>query len=174
MRRTLLLNAGYEPLNFITDHRAIGLLIKGRAEVIVNMEGKLSVWDGKTFNSPTTSIQVPATLRLISRVNSKQRAPKFRKKVLFNRDDWKCQYCNTDVNWKTAEVEHIMPSSRGGKNSWFNCVTSCHGCNKFKGNKTPEEAGMRLLRRPTMPNSLHFWDISKSNHWHSDWKMFIG
>lgn len=173
MRRALLLNAGYEPLNFITDHRAISLLLKGRAEIVVNMEGKYSIWGDLEFKSPSTSIQVPATLRLLKRVKCKQRRPRFRKKVLFNRDNWTCQYCGTPVSYNSAEVEHILPSSRGGQSSWMNCVTSCHPCNKKKADRTPEEAGMRLISRPGMPNSLHFWDVSKCRAIHPDWSMFI-
>lgn len=149
------------------------MLLKGRAEVVVNMEGKSSVWENLEFRSPSISIPVPATLRLIKRVKSKQRRPRFRKKVLFNRDNWTCQYCETGVSQGSAEVEHIIPSSRGGRSSWSNCVTSCHSCNKRKADKTPEEAGMKLLKKPGSPSTLHFWDITKCKAHHPDWEMFI-
>jgi 5-methylcytosine-specific restriction endonuclease McrA len=172
MKRALLLNSDYTPLHFLTDHDAITLFYKGRAEIISGMNGKPSVWD-ETFSSPSTTIHVPATMRLIKRVNKKWKQPRFRKKVLFNRDGWKCQYCGTKLNGETSTIEHVMPSSRGGPLSWQNCVTACKPCNKRKANKTPEEAGMRLAQKPVTPLAIHFWDAMKSNVWHPDWDIYL-
>lgn len=172
MHRALLLNSDYTPLHFISDFDAITLFYKGRAEVISGMSGEPSEWDA-TFNSPSTSIRVPATMRLLKRVHKKWKPPRFRKKVLFNRDSWKCQFCAELLNWSNITIDHVMPSSRGGPTSWQNCVTACKPCNKRKANRTPDEAGMRLLQKPVMPSSLHFWDAMKSNVWHPDWATFI-
>lgn len=172
MKRALLLNTDFSPLHFISDFDAITLFYKGRAEVIDGMDGKKSEWD-ETFNSPSTSIRVPATMRLLKRVHKKWKPPRFRKKVLFNRDNWQCQFCGTKLNWENITIDHVMPSSRGGQTSWMNCVAACKPCNKRKANKTPEEAGMRMLQRPAMPSALHFWDALKSSVWHRDWDMFI-
>lgn len=173
MRRALLLNASWEPLNFITDERAVLLVLKQRAEIVTNMEGMKSVWEDFAFKTITHSFDVPATVRLLTRVNKRFRPPKFRKKVLFNRDMWTCMYCSTKLNWDTATVEHVLPRSRGGPTTWLNCVASCKPCNKKKANKTPEEAGLRILVQPKMPNSLHFWDISRCRSWHDDWNLWI-
>jgi hypothetical protein len=173
MKRALLLNASYEPLNFISDERAMRLLMKGRAEIITNMEGKRSVWMGAYFVTTNTKFEVPATIKLITRINRKWKPPRFRKKVLFNRDGWKCQYCNSKLLWNTATIEHVHPQSRGGQTTWLNCVAACKPCNKKKANMTPDEAGMRLLKAPKEPNALHFWDVSRSSSWHPDWVMFI-
>ncbi len=173
MKRALLLNASYEPLNFISDERAMRLLMKGRAEIYTNMEGQRSVWAGAYFVTTRTKFEVPATLKLVERVNRKWKAPRFRKKVLFNRDGWKCQYCSAKLLWNTATIEHVHPQSRGGQTTWMNCVAACKPCNRKKANMTPEEAGMRLLKVPKEPSALHFWDVSRSNHWHPDWQVFI-
>lgn len=173
MKRALLLNATFEPMNFISDERALRLLIKGRAEVITNMEGARSEWNGMFFVSPSHKIPVPATLRLLKRVNRRWKPPRFRKKVLFNRDGWKCQFCGCKLLWNTATIDHVHPSSRGGTTSWLNCVASCKPCNKQKANRTPEEAGMKLLQPVRLPNALHFWDITRSNVWHEDWEIFL-
>lgn len=172
MKRALLLNADYSPLHFVSDFDAITLFYKGRAEVIHGMDGKLSEWD-ETFNSPSTKIRVPATMRLLKRVNKRWKPPRFRKKVLFNRDGWKCQFCSVKLNWENITIDHVMPSSRGGGTTWMNCVAACKPCNKRKANKTPEEAGMRLLTKPAYPSALHFWDALRSDAWHPDWAMFI-
>lgn len=173
MKRALLLNASYEPMNFISDLRAMKLLLKGRAEIITNMQGKRSVWLGAFFTSASQRFEIPATLRLLEQVKRRWKPPRFRKKVLFNRDSWSCQYCGTKLSWDTIEIEHILPASRGGPTSWHNCVAACKPCNKRKADRTPDEAGMQLLSVPREPSPLHFWDIARSSAWHDDWEMFI-
>ncbi len=172
MKRALLLNKDYKPLHFVNDNDAITLFYKGRAEIVSGMDGKPSVWD-EVFSSPSTSINVPATMRLLTYVNKRWRQPRFRKKVLFNRDDWRCQYCSNKLSWEQVTIDHVMPSSRGGTTSWKNCVTACKPCNKRKANKTPEEAGMRLLQKPIAPHAIHFWNALKSNVWHADWDVYL-
>lgn len=172
MTRALLLNADWTPLHFVSDIDAITLFYKGAAEVVAGTDGAPAVWP-EFFRSPSTSIQVPATMRLLRRVNKRWKAPRFRKKVLFNRDNWQCQYCSTKLKWNNIEIEHVMPKSRGGKTSWLNCVAACKPCNKRKRDQTPEEAGMPLLRRPTVPTPLHFWDSARSADWHDSWESFI-
>lgn len=171
MKRALLLNATYEPLHFISDIDAIVLYYKGRAEVVTCDNGP-SVWD-ESFASPSTIIQIPATLRLLKRINRKWKPPRFRKKILFNRDSWMCQYCKKKLKWETVTIDHVLPSSRGGKTSWLNCVTACKQCNKKKANRTPDEAGIRLIKRPSMPSSLNYWDAGRSDAWHPDWVYWL-
>ncbi len=180
MTRALLLNADWSPLHFISDVKAVILVYKGRAEVIsCSGDGQLSLWDtdftsaGPVLGQDPVRHEVPATLRLLNQVKKKWKAPRFRKKVLFNRDDWSCQYCGKQLSWDSVTIDHVMPSSRGGQTTWLNCVTACKQCNKHKANKTPEEAEMRLRKTPAVPNSLHFWDAMRSNVSHPDWDMFI-
>jgi len=171
MKRALLLNSTYEPLNFISDVRAITLLLKGRAEV-VTVSDSPSEWD-EAFVTPSTRIPVPATLRLLTRVNRKRTPLRFKKRILFNRDNWQCQYCFTELVYHNITIEHILPVSRGGETSYRNCVAACRPCNRRKANQTPEEANMRLRRPPTDPSPLHFWDVKRSTAWHSDWNVFV-
>jgi 5-methylcytosine-specific restriction endonuclease McrA len=172
MKKALLLNADYTPLHFISDSRAFSLVYKGRAEVL-DMGGKLSVWDDEYFRTPSMTFGIPATVRLLSRVSRKWSPPRFRKKAIFNRDSWQCQYCQTLLHRSSVTIDHVYPRSRGGSNSWKNCVTSCKSCNRKKGSKTPAEAGMSLLKQPIEPSPFHFWDLAKGNIWHDDWTTFI-
>lgn len=173
MRRVLLLNSTYEPIKFIPDRKAVVLVLKGRAQTVAGPDGMPSVWSDRSFSTVSGRFDVPATLRLVNRANVKWRMPKFRKKVLFNRDGWRCQYCGKRVNRETAEVEHVIPMSRGGGSSWQNCTTACRPCNKTKGNRTPDEAGMRMLSRPRPPHPLHFWDALRCDEWHGDWNEYV-
>lgn len=172
MKRALLLNADWAPLHFVSDIKALYLVMKGRAEVINGMDGKLSIWE-ESFTSPTIKIPIPATLKLHKRVNKRWKPPRFRKKVLFNRDNWQCQYCGTPLTHTSVSIDHVLPSSRGGGTTWKNCVTACKPCNKKKANKTPDEAQMYLMKTPDQPTAFHFWDAMRSTAWHSHWDCFI-
>lgn len=171
MPRTLLLNADWLPLQFITEVRAIKLLMRERAEVIVVADSP-SVW-GSHYATVTTSFQVPATIRLCVRVNIKPTVSRFKKKILFNRDGWSCQYCGKKLILNNMTIDHIIPKCKGGKTTWRNCVVCCKSCNKIKGAKLPHEANMTLLKKPVEPRVIHFWDINDKEDWHLDWAMFI-
>jgi 5-methylcytosine-specific restriction endonuclease McrA len=171
VKRTLLLNGDWQPLNFVDEIRAICLILNGRAE-LVDVDGNPSVWDGEQISSPSTSFDTPATIRLLTRVNRKWSSPRFRKKVMFMRDKWTCQYCLTELKRADLTIDHVLPSSRGGKTTWKNCVTSCHRCNLKKGDKTPAEAGMKLNKQPVDPTPWHFWEGPRAK-WHAHWEYFV-
>lgn len=175
MRRTLLLNArSWEPMNFISDVKALYLIDKGRAEIVHNMEGELSVWPDMVYKSANTEYPVPATIVLVGdRVKRNWRRPRFRKKVLFNRDRWMCVYCDAKLSWRNATIDHVHPESKGGPTTWENCVAACSACNRRKANKSLDEARMTLRFKPGEPSSLDFWDISRCSSWHDDWNLFI-
>lgn len=166
MKRVLLLNADYSPLHFITDTRAIVLLYKKKAE-------QLAKWDD-VVKTASSELELPATIRLVDYVSKHWRTPRFKRRALFNRDAWTCQYCGDKLNWNTITIDHVNPRSLGGVTSWTNCVAACSRCNKKKANQTPDAANMHLLKKPTTPQSYHFWNISvDSDEWHSDWVQFF-
>ena len=70
------------------------------------------------------------------------------RKNIFNRDDYTCQYCSCKLDYSTATVDHILPRGKGGKHEWTNVATSCLKCNRKKGNRTPSEANMPLMKPP--------------------------
>ena len=172
MIRVLLLNADWSPLKFISDIRGIKLLLKGRAEVIV-VDKAPSVWN-EYMTTPTFSYRVPATIRLLVRVNSRATtAPRFRKKILYNRDNWSCQYCSKQLGRGSVTIDHVVPRCMGGKTTWKNCVVSCKNCNKIKGNKFLHETDMTLKKQPDVPSVNHFWELQESVDWHNDWYFFV-
>jgi len=174
MKRSLLLNSNGEPLQFITEVRAIKLILSGRADPQTGATGQYSYWE-EEYSSCSNSFKLPAVLRLkhyiVRRIDRKP--PRFQKRVLFNRDSWSCQYCFEELNYSSITIDHIVPVCKGGPTTWHNCVAACKSCNRKKGGKTLEEAGMKLSKRPVEPSALHFWDLSRSNSWHEDWYMFV-
>lgn len=140
MGRALVLNASDQPLAIVSARRAVVLVLKEKAEVIVP--------DGMVFRSERLAIEAPSVVRLryFVRVPYRSHAPLTRRAV-FARDSWACQYCGA-----TAEnLDHVVPRSRGGSHTWDNVVASCRRCNSKKENRLPREAGLRLARRPFAP-----------------------
>ena len=88
------------------------------------------------------------------------------------RDQNTCQYCSKEEESRVLTIDHVVPRSKGGKNTWENLVTACKKCNQKKGNKTPKEANMKLLREPKRPKSNILRTIGKKQI--SDlWKNYL-
>jgi 5-methylcytosine-specific restriction endonuclease McrA len=171
MKRALLLNADWSPLHFINERRAFNLVYKGRAEIVL-FDDRLSIWDDYIM-TPSMKYENPATIRLLTRISKKWKPPRFRKRVLFNRDNWTCQYCNKKLFHHNVTIDHVLPKSKGGVTSWRNCVASCKPCNKRKGDKLLSDFDMQLKKKPVEPSALHYWDESKGTIIHPDWNTFV-
>jgi len=140
----LVLNSDYLPVNVTSFKRAFKLVYKGKAEIVES--------EGEIFTS-TKKFAKPSVIRLIKYVSIPYRKVVLSRDNIFRRDEHRCAYCNTN---KDLTIDHIYPKSRGGKNSWENLITCCFKCNSKKGDKTPEEAKMELLYKPTKPGSVYF------------------
>ena len=144
MSSVLVLNATYEPLSIISVRRAVVLLLKEKAEIVEAAQAEL--------RSEHISMPMPLVIRLIYFVRIPYRVslPVTRRTVLA-RDHYTCQYCGKQPSRKDLTVDHIVPRSRGGHTTWDNVVTACQCCNGRKGNRTPEEAHMKLGATPAQP-----------------------
>ncbi|HEU0041925.1 MAG TPA: HNH endonuclease [Jiangellaceae bacterium] len=139
---TLVLKASYEPLAVVSVRRAVVLILTEKA-VLEHADS------GKPIRSATREIPTPLVVRLLRfvRVPYKRRVPWSRNGVL-ERDRHRCAYCAD----RASTIDHIVPTSRGGAGrSWLNTVAACLVCNQVKANRTPAEAGMRLLLEPFEP-----------------------
>jgi 5-methylcytosine-specific restriction endonuclease McrA len=141
MRSTLVLNAGYQPLSTVSLQRAVVLVLQDKA--VVEQAHPLRVVRGTGIELP-----VPRVIRLqrYVRVPFRQRAPWSRKGVLV-RDQHTCAYCGR----RATTVDHLVPRSRGGSDSWLNTVAACAEDNQRKADRTPDQAGMAVLRPPFEP-----------------------
>lgn len=161
MGKVLVLNASYEPLNITSWRRAVVLLLKGKAEQLEH-RAEL-IYSG--FPLPTV-----IRLKYYVRVPYKE-IPLTRRNVL-ERDTNTCQYCKAKGDRLT--IDHVIPRSRGGGDTWENLVAACVRCNVKKGNRTPKEAEMELQVKPRRPySSLHF-EIIKYTRGNSnqEWKKY--
>ena len=152
MEHTLLLNVTYEPLRVISWQKAITLLTLGKVEVIEEYD--------REIHSVSFSIQLPSVVRLLYLVKRRQQEVKFSRRNIYARDNGMCQYCGTHLQPKEITYDHVIPKSQGGITSWENVVTSCIGCNSQKGNKTPKQANMKLLKAPRKPHWNHFLRVT--------------
>lgn len=147
MEQTLLLNASYEPLKVVHWQKAITLWCQGKVEII-------AVHD-REIRAVSFSLKLPSVIRLLRYVRIKKRFDyvPFSRANIYARDSYACQYCAKSFPTTDLTFDHVIPVSRAGRKDWENIVTCCVGCNRRKGGRTPEEAGMHLVRSPRRPSS---------------------
>jgi len=145
-RPVLVLNASYEPINVCAARRAIILVLKGVATA--EEQSHIAV------RSAVQSMDLPSVIRLTGYRRIPHQTRALSRKNILIRDRFTCQYCARTLPASDLTLDHVVPRSRAGETAWENLVACCHQCNNRKGNRTPEEAGMRLVRQPR-PFSLH-------------------
>lgn len=165
-KKTLLLNASYEVLAFIPEKKAFKLLCKDKVEVVANWNDIVNYGEAK--------IHHPSILRLKNHVRRNFFNSNFSRRALVKRDKSCCQYCGTKLSASQITIDHVIPRAQGGITSFINCVVSCQMCNSKKADRTPEQANMILLKKPTHPSFTTHYHISDSQeYWHSDWDGFL-
>jgi 5-methylcytosine-specific restriction endonuclease McrA len=145
-RPVLVLNSSYEPINVCAARRALVLVLKGVAAAEEHANSHV--------HSARQAIRVPSVIRLLEYRRIPHQTRALSRKNILMRDRYTCQYCQRTFNSGELTLDHVIPRSRAGETTWENLVACCHPCNNRKGNRTPEEAGMRLTRAPR-PFSLH-------------------
>ena len=137
----LVLNLNYVPINISTARRAIILVGKGKAELLELRDGHV--------RTVSQNVDVPSIIRLSYLVKRPFVPSKLSKKEIFLRDQYTCQYCGLKSTELT--LDHVIPRRQKGAHTWENVVAACSKCNLKKAGFTPEEAKMRLLREPKIP-----------------------
>ncbi|PHX68413.1 MAG: HNH endonuclease [Cyanobium sp. Baikal-G2] len=163
MGHVLVLNASYEPLNITTWRRAVVMVLKGKAE---GLEHDLD----RRIREDTL---LPTVIRLRHFVRVPYKPLPLTRRNLFHRDGHRCQYCGASA--EQLSVDHVVPRSRGGLDTWENVTTACLPCNVRKGNRTPREAAMPLLRPPHRPLGSFSFEASRqiSAGQHGEWAKYV-
>jgi 5-methylcytosine-specific restriction endonuclease McrA len=157
-RSVLLLNQNYEPLMVCNVKRAVMLIFLGKAEMVEKNSG----W----IHSVSTQVPIPSVIRLAWQVKVPQKRILLNRRNLLIRDNHTCQYCGRRTHPLT--IDHIIPKHYGGKDTWENLVVACQACNHRKANLTPDQAGMKLIRRPKKPHYFFYLQEIiglKDEHW---------
>jgi 5-methylcytosine-specific restriction endonuclease McrA len=146
--RTLVLNASYEPIQMVDWKEAVCMIMKEKADVV-------STYADKMIRSAYEAFEMPKIIRLRKYVNVAKKAAflRYSRRNILIRDNHECQYCGKTCTGKDATLDHVLPSSRGGKSTWENIVLACAKCNNKKDDRTPREANMKLSKEPVKPKA---------------------
>jgi 5-methylcytosine-specific restriction endonuclease McrA len=143
--KVLVLNSSYEPLGICDVQKAVVLLFGGKAVSVSHYPEKFICTVSQCF-------PMPSIVRLTFFVQVSYRKIVLNRKNVIRRDGFRCQYCGRrDL---PLTIDHMLPKSRGGEDSWENLITACTRCNSIKGNRTPHEAHMPPLRQPVSPSHI--------------------
>jgi 5-methylcytosine-specific restriction endonuclease McrA len=183
----LVLNRLWQAINICTVRRALVLLVQGRAAVVLqNPDGSYQTlnfneWRDLSRLGPSDEcihtisfrIRIPKIILLLMYERFPRKEVKFTRQNIFERDRNTCQYCGRAFPREELNLDHVIPKHRGGQTTWENVVCSCIECNAKKGNRTPEEAGMKLIRKPRRPKWRPFIQFSLHTPTPESWKQFI-
>lgn len=159
----LVLNLNYEPINVCNTHRAIILMLAGKAALIANGTG--------VIQTVSNSYPLPSVIRLAHMVQRPRQRVKLTRHELFRRDNYTCQYCGKRIPNPT--IDHVIPRRLGGQHIWTNVVTACSACNHAKGGKLLEESRNKLLSTPHEPPANLNYLFGKHIQANADWAPFI-
>jgi 5-methylcytosine-specific restriction endonuclease McrA len=168
----LVLNADFRPLSLFPLsiwrwEDAVSAMFKGTVEVVAQHDA--------VARSPSTVVTLPSVVALKRHVNVR-RTPAFTRANVLLRDRHCCAYCGQKFPTHELTWDHVIPRSRGGKTSWQNIVLACAPCNVRKDDRTPDEAGMRLLWRPWKPTPEELHRAGRRfplEHLHKGWRDFL-
>jgi 5-methylcytosine-specific restriction endonuclease McrA len=161
-RNVLVLNQNYEPISICNAKKAIVLIYLGKAEIVERLDGEVK--------SVRTSIPFPTVVRLQIYIYRPFTPVVLSRKNILRRDHHTCQYCGKTGSPLT--VDHIIPRHLGGKHTWENLVCACVRCNNAKGHRTPEQAEMRLQKKPSKPTHLFFLQFFIEKP-HDSWRPYL-
>ncbi|WP_221585850.1 HNH endonuclease [Microbacterium sp. G2-8] len=160
--RTLVLNAGYEPLAVVSFKRALVLVMNDKANVVEHDEDA-PVWGAsEAYDRPAVIV-----LTRYVRIPHSRRVPVTRRGVL-RRDAHRCAYCGRAA----STIDHVLPRSRGGADSWTNLVAACVKCNNIKSDRTPQEMGWDLRIMPMAPRGAA-WTVRGSERADPSWEPYL-
>lgn len=180
--KVLVLNRSYFPVHVTSVRRAFSLLYQGIAKAV---DAQYRTFDYESWSALSTSvhdetvgligraIRVPRVILLVSYDRVPRRRVRFSRFNVFARDKNTCQYCDRRFARNELNLDHVVPRSRNGESTWENIVCSCFVCNRIKGGRRPEEAGMRLIKKPVQPEWTPFMLETFSLRRYQDWVPFL-
>lgn len=160
-RPTLVLNRSWQPVGVAPVSRSLVLLWNDNARVVDPQDYQLYTWsdwaeliprdDEPFIQSVRMRLRVPEVVALTKYDRLPTNAVTFSRRNIYKRDRYTCQYCGAQPGTEELTVDHVNPRAQGGISTWENCVLACVGCNKRKADRTPEQAGMPLRKKPVRP-----------------------
>ncbi len=179
----LVLNKSWVVIGTTNVKDAIDLMCRDSAKALCTTSFLTYSWDDWISGSnvpevpyyirtPSISVPAPQVVILTKYGAIHQKTVKFSPRAIYRRDEYKCQYCQKKFKKEDLSLDHIIPKSRAGKNTWENCVAACVRCNNKKADRTPAEAGLKLPKKPTKPRWNPVLHISRDRRPDS-WKPLL-
>jgi 5-methylcytosine-specific restriction endonuclease McrA len=176
----LVLNRSFLPVHVTSVRRAFSLIYQDVARAVsenyetFDFEGwmRLEVNGSDAIGTPRGSVRVPRVIALRSYDRVPKRTLRYSRMNVFARDEFTCQYCGTRPPRSQLNLDHVIPRSLGGKTTWENVVCSCVDCNRRKGGRTPNQARLRLRRRPARPRWTPLIHLA-SHVRYQEWRPFL-
>lgn len=161
----LLLNSNYEPLNVCNMRRAISLVLLGKADIVHESEHPLSTVAG--------DVTPPSVLKMRYQVKRPMPQLRLSRHSILARDGYTCQYCG--ARGRELTIDHVVPRWCGGPHTWDNLVACCRRCNLKKGDKTPQQAHMKLARKPRRPSFVPYLSLPVylKARVNDDWRLYL-
>ena len=177
----LVLNRYYQPVHVTSVKRAFGLLYLGVAKAIDSQYrlyefadwAELSAANHEAITTVSRTIRVPRVVVLYAYEYLPKGRVRFSRLNIYARDHDTCQYCAKTLPRAELNLDHVLPRSQGGKTSWENVVCSCVPCNLRKGGRTPEQARMRLLKKPVRPRWTPLFRGAARRVTYREWLPFL-
>jgi 5-methylcytosine-specific restriction endonuclease McrA len=178
----LVLNRVYQPVHVTSARRAICLLYQGVARAI---DEQFQLFDFESWSelsaaanhdvihTVTRRIRIPRVIVLLAYEHLPKARVRFSRFNIYARDDSTCQYCGRRLPRSELNLDHVMPRSRGGSTTWENVVCSCVACNLRKGGRSPDQAGMRLMRAPSRPRWTPVFRSATRRAFYREWMPFL-
>ncbi len=161
--KTLVLDSSFIPRSIINTERAFVISYKGNADIIAEHPESF-----KLIN-PELDIKKPSIIRVFKYVNQPIHKVPLNRENVFRRDNYECVYCG-DSTRKTLTLDHVIPQSKGGKDSWDNLVTACKRCNSEKSDLTLEEYGKEIPQ----PRRPHYLMLMRQTHYiPKEWEYYL-
>jgi len=189
--KVLVLNKLYVAVRVISARRAFSLLCRDIAEVIHVEDDKFLNYNFESWQELSLlrrsfepdkhdwvrtmrfEIAVPRVIRLLGYDRLPAQIVKLNRRNLFARDRNQCQYCGKTFPTSELSIDHVLPRAQGGGDSWENLVCSCVRCNARKGGRTPEQAQMKMIRKPVKPKRNPLITLRLGQERYSSWKAFL-
>lgn len=189
--KVLVLNKLYMAVRVISAKRAFCMLMQQAAEVVHVEDGQYLSYDFETWaelselrkayeaerfdwvRTVRVEIAVPKVIRLLGYDRLPEQHVKLNRRNLFARDRNQCQYCGKHFPTSDLSIDHVKPRAQGGGDTWENLVCACIRCNARKGGRTPEQAGVPLIRKPVRPKRNPMITVRLGQQRYESWKTFL-
>jgi len=179
----LVLNRSFLPIHVTSVRRSFSLVYQGGAKVVdreyqtfdfedwTRQVGRPDVECVGTTSGP---VPIPRVIALMLYDRMPRRMVRFSRNNIFSRDGFTCQYCGGRPPRSELNLDHVVPRTQSGQTSWENVVCCCVPCNRMKGGRTPEQAGLRLRSKPQRPRWTPLMSLPTASIRYSEWRPYLG